>query len=608
MDSVILTRTDGNKQQAPVCDDCKRYPLFSLIPKDPEQVNIHCPYCKTDKQKPLQDILFSMNPIGKDGTFRTCEADDSHSLQNAVCFCIDCEAWICQTCKNSHLNSKTDGRKTHIFTEGGNAVTKKCRIHNMQFKYYCKECQLNLCMDCVDEHEHQEQIMPTTGLLEGKQLQKYNEFLREMKTHSQNIGLLYQKILSIIDTYKQELTEVYEKTKMINDNIYKMYQSFIEQASINKVNYHIIENLKNFGMFSFKKFKYDYNTLGLENINGKDLMEYKNYIAEGAFIVEKTTSQFDGIQTSKEWTFEHFVSCVNYYSQPNEGKEFIVIGFNNGTLGMMPLNSNKIETSLIQTKESHKGRILSIHVDGNIIYTSSADQTIRKWEIVINKENKYEIQLRAALRGHQGEVYKVLTVPEKNKVLSCSGDGTVMVWEPAKGQLLVKPKAQIDFKKSVVSIMLCKDNEHFVVATSDHKLSLRSLEDYAEKDCLSDVYCCSPGCLVYRNDEEIVMYGNNTLKRIIIENKGLKVIDSKEFNEDEHVKMKMNSDMISIAIAEDEELLFASLRKVLFKVDPKGESIQQKMFTNKNNIEGFYPLFANKFAVVLGKKVEIITN
>ena len=156
MDSVILTRTDGNKQQAPVCEDCKRYPLFSLIAKDPEQVNIYCPYCKTEKQKSLQDILVSMNPIGKDGTSRTCEADDSHSLQNAVCFCIDCEAWICQTCKNSHLNSKTDARKTHIFTEGGNAITKKCRTHNIQFKYYCKECRLNLCMDCVDEHEHQE--------------------------------------------------------------------------------------------------------------------------------------------------------------------------------------------------------------------------------------------------------------------------------------------------------------------------------------------------------------------------------------------------------------------------------------------------------------------
>ena len=607
MDTVILTRTEGNKQQAPVCDECKRYPLFSLKTKDPELVNIYCPHCQTNKEKTLQEILLSMNPIGKDGTVRTCEADDSHSLQNAVCFCIDCEAWICQTCKNSHLNSKTDNRKTHIFTEGGNAITKKCRKHNIQFNCYCKECQVNLCKDCTKDHEHQEQIISTKGLLEGKEIQKYNEFLREMKTHSQNIGLLYQKILQIIDTYKEQLTAVYEKTKVINDNIYKMYQSFIEQASINKVNYHILENLKNFGMFSFKKFKYDYNTLGLENINGKDLIEYKNYIAEGAFIVEKTTSQFDGIQTSKEWTFEHFVSCVNYFSQSKEGKEFIIIGFNNGILGMMPLSSNKIETCLFQTKESHKGRILSIHIEGNTIYTSSADQTIKKWTIVIN-DNKYEIKFNSTLRGHQGEVYKVITVPEKNKVLSCSVDGNVFLWEPLPEQLIVKPKEKINLKKSVVSILLCKDNEHFIAVTSDHKLSLISLEDFAEKDCLNDVHCCSPGCLVYRNNEEIISYGASKLKRIIMENKGLKIIDSKEFNEDEHNKMKINSDMISIVPAEDEDLLFASFKKQLFKVEPKEGNIQQKIFTNKNNIEGFYQLVANKFAVVFGKRVEILSN
>jgi hypothetical protein len=72
--------------------------------------------------------------------------------------------------------------------------------------------------------------------------------------------------------------------------------------------------------------------------------------------------------------------------------------------------------------------------------------------------------------------------------------------------------------------------------------------------------------------------------------------------------MQINSDMIAIATAEDEELLFASFKKVLFKVDPKGESIQRKVFTCKNNIEGFYQIVANKFAVVFGKKVEILSN
>lgn len=386
-----------------------------------------------------------------------------------------------------------------------------------------------------------------------------------------------------------------------------MYQSFIEQASMNKFNYHIHENLENFGRFSFKSFTYDYNKIDIKSLNGANLLEYKEYISKGAIIIERKTPSLEGMQRINKWNMEYFVSAVSCYRDNHNKQDLVVFGFNNGAIGIMNLLHTDPNKELFIVKDSHRGRVTSIHVTGTTIYTTSSDHTIRKWVIVL-KNSKYEIEPRAMFRGHQDEVNKVVSVPGKSTIISCSNDNCVIIWEQKPGQIIVKPTQSILMDANVMSVLLCKDNEHFITATTDNKLTLWSLSDYKMKDTLDDICCCAPGCLNYREDD-VVVYGNNKLVSVSVEDEGLVKVDEKEFSGDVHKGLGITKEMIAIFQSEDNEVVMATMKKKVFKINAKNGNVQVKTFADeRNNIEGMYKMFNNKCAVVFGKRVEILSN
>ena len=306
-----------------------------------------------------------------------------------------------------------------------------------------------------------------------------------------------------------------------------MYKTFIEHASRNKNNYYIIENLEHFGAFAFKRFKFPDTNYNLQNYTGKDLMDYKSYVTEGAMLVERESSNFEGLQRTKEWTFEHFISSLNFYSPPQQKEFYFIIGFNNGNLGIMKESLNPKKDNIFIAKESHKGRILYIHINGNFIYTSGFDQVINQWEIV-QKGKTYEIEYRKSFRGHRDEARKVFTVPDQNTIISCSGDGNVIVWEDKPNSLIISPKNIINVGSSITSILLSKDNKHLIVATCGWELMVYDLDGYQQTCCLENIYCCSTECLSYV-DDFIVVYGNKILTTLSMKDGKLSIENMKKF-------------------------------------------------------------------------------
>jgi hypothetical protein len=107
-DSLIKDRTYK-------CPNCLQYPIIHYC--DNIDIEVTCS-CYNKKRMTIDEFL---NPIEK--SFNN----------NLLSFSLDREDSINKEKKN-------------------NKSKNKCPIHQKKFKYYCNDCELNLCEDCFENH------------------------------------------------------------------------------------------------------------------------------------------------------------------------------------------------------------------------------------------------------------------------------------------------------------------------------------------------------------------------------------------------------------------------------------------------------------------------
>mmetsp|Transcript_80063 Transcript_80063/g.226597 ORF Transcript_80063/g.226597 Transcript_80063/m.226597 type:complete len:742 (+) Transcript_80063:88-2313(+) len=77
--------------------------------------------------------------------------------------------------------------------------------------------------------------------------------------------------------------------------------------------------------------------------------------------------------------------------------------------------------------EGHEDAIICFAVDGNFLFSGSADCTVRVWET----SQGYELKV---VRVHEVTVQSLLVIPETGFVASCAFDGRVVFWDPQVGR------------------------------------------------------------------------------------------------------------------------------------------------------------------------------
>jgi WD40 repeat protein len=77
-----------------------------------------------------------------------------------------------------------------------------------------------------------------------------------------------------------------------------------------------------------------------------------------------------------------------------------------------------------QVLKGHKDYVLAIAfaANGSVVFTGSKDETIKGW-------NQKTGDLLFTLKGHKNTVFQIDAHPTENKILACSGDGLVCLWE-----------------------------------------------------------------------------------------------------------------------------------------------------------------------------------
>ena len=145
-----------------------------------------------------------------------------NSVNNEFYICLTCQQNLCVLCKSFH-----DKKHNIIEYDNKNYI---CPKHNELLIKYCKQCFINICFSCDDEHKGHDVI----SLLDLKpNLTEVNNRLSELKHE--------------IELFNNQIKEIFNKLNELEkamNTYYEIYKDLISNYKIKNRNYQILQNIK----------------------------------------------------------------------------------------------------------------------------------------------------------------------------------------------------------------------------------------------------------------------------------------------------------------------------------------------------------------------------
>ena len=245
-----------------------------------------CIYCNKSQKDIIKDIENNFeNKYLKDQENMSLYQELKNNFfyyfnDNKIFFCNICREYVCQKCKNFHLlfcknfdkNIEIKNEKENIMYENYEEIkylidekiidyeseiklNKQfmplymydtfCSKHKKPYNYFCENCKINLCNDCINHNNHK--ILDWFDI-ENIMILKQEE-IKEEKKNLNNIALKVNELIQYLSIYLNTLIQ--KQRDIIN-----FKEKILINAKYINNNYNIYKNLKNIH-FNKKTFKED---------------------------------------------------------------------------------------------------------------------------------------------------------------------------------------------------------------------------------------------------------------------------------------------------------------------------------------------------------------
>ena len=268
-----------------LCFNCKENAEISLNP-DSLTINLNCKNGHNIQNVPINDFMKKNDSMKNENILCfTCKKN----YDKKFLFYCSCDSIICSNC----IRNKLHNTHTQISFVQKNYF---CPLHKKTFASFCKNCNKNICSDCINEHKnHEENIIYFKNIIpKKKDVKIYKNELEKIKISKEKFN---KDLDEFIEIFKEKRNELNKKV----DNFIKVQNEIIDKINNKEtLNY---ENICNFNNLNFNKNLFDnYLKIG------------KNFNKKGKTIINLLSQEDNEIQ--------------NYKIQ-NEIKKFEIIGNKN---------------------------------------------------------------------------------------------------------------------------------------------------------------------------------------------------------------------------------------------------------------------------------------
>ena len=256
-----------------------------------------------------------------------------------------------------------------------------CLEHNLKYKYYCNQCEKNLCQKCNELHKKHETINLNKILINMKEYKdKIYNFQKNILEMERNFEKIINDFNKEINNLKKSFDNKIKECKKILEISTIVFFIYARQLISKELKYEIIQNVKN--LSNFNNISYNLK---------KDETNYFLKLNE----ISKFIKEFNILQQTSEKKFQKTIS---------QRDSFII----------------KDHTDVIQCLLIlHDERLVSTSNDGLIIIYNN------------------HFQKHFTINIHDREVYNIIE-NKSNDIISCSADKKICIIQLFNNTYLVK--------------------------------------------------------------------------------------------------------------------------------------------------------------------------
>lgn len=489
------TKEENDDLLSVVCPHCYKIPRILIIPMKTPKVLIKCS-CGIDKSLTLEKYLQFLKT--NNDLKKVCTLTSKHYNKIAVSYCVNCEKYMCNDCKDCHNELLND----HSIRNSKIKINSYCKEHvNMKTSFYCMDCKEDICEFCIKNHQLH-QIIENKGL-DSKFFEKLNRDYSSAFSHVYQFHKkIYSKTITLIKNEMNKITNSYYSSLKANELILEMIKILINNSKYvdTKTNNITVENINNnrqfnkstieirkssslskitesvfnyFESFYILKYNYDLNQHNEKQRlveNGKKVTSII-LLQEGniAYSVDSSSIDINNIYTNEKILSRiHNTSSICLLPNGNiissYGKEISVIRFEDDLQIYLSLDDI--------------GTVTKVTALTNDRFASCYEnKEIKIWEVnklLICTDEEYEV--RQVLKKHTNPIKSIIQLKWKN-VLVSSDEKMIIFWDLNTYKLI----EVINFLSDAISVVseISQDkitvlskgkNRYYIINTSSYQI------------------------------------------------------------------------------------------------------------------------------------------
>ena len=319
-----------------------------------------------------------------------------------------------------------------------------CKKHMKTIYYYCKNCQLNICEDCKNQHDNHILIPFHEIGFTNEEINQINFLNNEIKTNFNKFNKIKNEINSLID-----------QIKLINKNN-EIYQN----DSSNNYKKYLIDCLVNVN----KKIEIKPNILLFNLKQDKKEEKFQNYKSS---LLQNNTL-----------TINYHKDEINHLLQLQDGR--LISCSDDYSINIYETNTFGLQISI----KEHSYWIPSFTElkDGRII-SCSGDNTFKIIRLI--GDDDYIIE--QTIEEHNNWVYKVIEI-KTNQLISVSSDGSMKIWiENDEKKFKCISTILFQSKGSFCNILELNQNEFVTSSVEDKCIKFWNSNDFSYITTIYDI-------------------------------------------------------------------------------------------------------------------------